>query len=54
MKKRNFIPYIHQNKKCSYNGPEEKVQVETFLFLILHYNYPVNRIKQEFLISRYK
>jgi len=43
---RNFITYIHQNKKRNYNNPEEKVQVETFLNLVLIYGYPLNRIKQ--------
>jgi len=43
---KNFITYIHQNKKRSYNNPEEKVQVETFLTLVLNYGYPVNRIQQ--------
>jgi len=43
---RNFITYIHQNKKRNYNNPEEKVQAETFLTLALIYGYPVNRIKQ--------
>ena len=43
---RNFITYIHQNKRRNYNNPEEKVQAETFLTLILIYGYPVNRIKQ--------
>src|SRR4030042_6265250 len=43
---RNFITYVHQNKKRNYNNPEEKVQAETFLTLALIYNYPVNRIKQ--------
>lgn len=43
---RNFITYIHQNKKRNYNNPEEKVQAETFLTLVLIYGYPVNRIKQ--------
>lgn len=42
---RNFVTYLHQNKKRNYNNPEEKVQTETFLSLILLYNYPVNRIK---------
>lgn len=40
------ITYIFQKKERNYNNPEEKVQVETFLRLILDYNYPVNRIKQ--------
>jgi len=42
----NFITYIHQNKKRNYNNPEEKVQAETFLTLVLIYGYPENRIKQ--------
>jgi len=42
----NFITYIHQKKKRNYNNPEEKVQAETFLTLILIYGYPVNRILQ--------
>ncbi len=41
-----FITYMHQNKKRNYKNPEEKVQAETFLTLILTYGYPVNRIKQ--------
>jgi|ERR1035437_19349 Type I restriction-modification system methyltransferase subunit len=41
----NFITYIHQNKKRNYSYPEEKVQAETFLTLVLDYSYPVNRIK---------
>jgi len=43
---RNFITYIHQNKKRNYNNPEEKVQAETFLTLVLIYGYPEKRIKQ--------
>lgn len=43
---RNFITYIHQNKKRNYNNPEEKVQTETFLTLILIYGYSEKRIKQ--------
>lgn len=43
---RNFITYIHQNKKRNYNNPEEIVQAETFLSLILIYGYPENKIKQ--------
>ena len=40
------ITYIHQNKQRNYNNPEEKVQAETFLRLIVDYKYPINRIKQ--------
>ena len=43
---RNFITYIHQNKKRNYTSPEEKVQAETFLTLAISYGYPVKRIKQ--------
>lgn len=42
---KNFITYIHQNKKRSFNNPEEKVQAEAFLTLVLIYGYPVNRVK---------
>ena len=45
-KEKNYITYIHQNKKRSYIDPEEQVQAETFLKLILSYGYPVKRIKQ--------
>ena len=40
------ITYIFQKKERNYNNPEEKVQAETFLKLILDYNYPVSRIRQ--------
>lgn len=43
---RDFITYKHQNKKRNYNNPEEKVQAETYLTLVLIYGYPENRIKQ--------
>ncbi|NQU54439.1 MAG: restriction endonuclease subunit M [Bacteroidetes bacterium] len=43
---RDFITYIHQNKKRNYNNPEEKVQAETFLTLVLIYGYSEKRIKQ--------
>ncbi|MBQ6204896.1 MAG: restriction endonuclease subunit M [Prevotella sp.] len=39
------ITYIFQKKERNYNNPEEKVQAETFLRLILDYNYPVSRIR---------
>lgn len=32
---RNFITYIHQNKKRNFNNPEEKVQAETYLNMII-------------------
>lgn len=43
---RSRITYIYQNKERNYNNPEEKVQAETFLKLILDYNYPESRIRQ--------
>jgi len=42
---RRFITYIDQNKKRNWSNPEERVQAETFLKLVLVYNYPVNRIR---------
>jgi len=42
---RKFITYLDQNKKRSWSNPEERVQAETFLKLVLVYNYPVNRIR---------
>jgi type I restriction-modification system DNA methylase subunit len=43
---RKMITYLHQNKKQNFNKPEEKVQSETFLTLVLTYGYPANRIRQ--------
>lgn len=40
-----FITYVHQNKKRNFQNPEEQVQAETFLKLILIYGYPVERIQ---------
>lgn len=42
---KNFITYIHQNKKRNFTNPEEKVQAEAFLNLVFRYNYPAHRIK---------
>jgi len=41
-----FITYVHQGKRRNYQNPEEKVQAETFLKLILIYNYPPENIRQ--------
>lgn len=46
------ITYIYQKKERNYNNPEEKVQAETFLRLILDYNYPENRIRQYVPVTR--
>lgn len=43
---RKYITYLHQNKKRNYNNPEEKVQAEAFLKLVLTYGYPVENIVQ--------
>jgi type I restriction-modification system DNA methylase subunit len=43
---KSIITYIRQNKKRNYNNPEEKVQTETFLTLVLIYGYPAERIRQ--------
>jgi type I restriction enzyme M protein len=40
------ITYIDQGKTRNYTNPEEQVQAETFLKLILDYGYQPNRIKQ--------
>jgi type I restriction enzyme M protein len=39
------IRYLFQNKPRSYTNPEEKVQAETFLKLVLEYGYPVEHIE---------
>lgn len=41
-----YITYVHQNKKRNYSNPEEKVQAESFLKLVLVYGYKPERIKQ--------
>lgn len=39
------ITYVYVNKSRNYKDPEEQVEAETFLKLILVYGYPKNRIK---------
>lgn len=43
---RKYIVYVHQDKRRNYTNPEEVVQAESFLHLILTYKYPVKRIRQ--------
>ena len=43
---RSRITYVYQKKERNYNNPEEKVQAEAFLKLILDYNYPESHIRQ--------
>ena len=40
------IKYIHQNKSRNYSNPEEKVQAEAFLRLVLELGYPIEHIDQ--------
>ena len=41
-----YITYVHQNKKRNYSNPEEQVQAESFLKLVLVYGYKPERIVQ--------
>jgi type I restriction enzyme M protein len=41
-----YIVYIEQNKRRNYNNPEEKVQAEAYLSLILEYSYPPAQVRQ--------
>lgn len=41
-----YVRYLHQNKRKLYTNPEEQVQTETFLKLVLVYGYPVERVQQ--------
>lgn len=43
---RKNITYLNQNTRRNYANPEEKVQAETFLKLILTYGYNPKRIRQ--------
>lgn len=41
-----YITYIDQNKRRNFGNPEEKVQAESFLKLVLVYGYKPERIEQ--------
>lgn len=43
---RSRITYVYQKKERNYNNPEEKVQAEAFLKLIIDYHYPERHIRQ--------
>lgn len=43
---RKHIVYCHEKIRRNYENPEEKIQAEAFLRLVLVYKYPVNRIRQ--------
>jgi type I restriction enzyme M protein len=42
---KKYVVYVEQAKRRRYDAPEEQVQVETFLKLILRYKYLVERIR---------
>ncbi len=41
-----FITYIHQGKKRNFSNPEEKIQADSFLKLVIEKGYPVEHIVQ--------
>jgi type I restriction enzyme M protein len=41
-----FITYIHQGKKRNFTNPEERIQAESFLKLVIEKGYPVEHIVQ--------
>ena len=41
-----YITYIYQNKRRNFGNPEERVQAESFLKLVLIYGYKPERIEQ--------
>lgn len=43
---KKYITYLHQGKKRNFTNPEEEIQAESFLKLVLSYGYPVERIIQ--------
>lgn len=42
---KKYVVYADQAKRRRYDAPEEKVQVEAYLKLVLHYRYPAVRIR---------
>jgi type I restriction enzyme M protein len=42
---KKYVTYIHQKKKRNFANPEEQVQAETFLKLILTYGYNPKRLR---------
>lgn len=46
-----FIRYTHQNKRRSFSNPEEKIQAETFLKLIIEKGYPEENIVQFYTVT---
>jgi len=48
---REYIRYVNFSKPRKYTNPEEKVQAETFLKLVLTYNYSHKRIKHYEMVT---
>ena len=46
-----YIVYLHQEKRRNYENPEEKVQADAFLKLVLIYKYPPKRMRQFVLVQ---
>ena len=42
---KKYVVYVDQAKRRRYDQPEEKVQVETYLKLLLRYKYPAERVR---------
>lgn len=45
------IKYVHQNKSRNFANPEEKVQAEAFLKLVIEFGYPVEHIEQFVMVT---
>lgn len=41
-----YIVYADQNKRRNFDNPEEKVQAEAYLSLVLDYKYPAGQVRQ--------
>jgi type I restriction enzyme M protein len=41
-----YVVYLHQNKRRNFDNPEEKVQVDSYLSLVIDYKYPPERVRQ--------
>ena len=41
-----YIVYVDQNKRRNFDNPEEKVQAEAYLSLVLDYKYPAGQVRQ--------
>ena len=46
-----YVIYLNENRRRNYTNSEEKVQVETYLTLVLVYNYSPKKIRQFVLVT---